>query len=134
MDNPQLGSASPAGQSASVARSGRVKRVVTTIAAGSDPAWRRRRSRRGADLRRVSGDDPHNEGHCGTPAGKCAKLVHNLRSHPAVASSHPALVMRLRAFCGNPLLRLAAVGGEYGQVTFKGKTRHEDRRLRARDR
>jgi len=27
-----------------------------------------------------------------------------------------------RAFCGSALLRLAAVGGEYGQVTFRGKT------------
>jgi Domain of unknown function (DUF5666) len=32
------------------------------------------------------------------------------------------MVAKVRAFCSNPLVRLAAVGGEYGQVTFKGKT------------
>lgn len=65
---------------------------------------------------------PPLSGAAGPLAGKCAKVVQKLRTHPAFASSHPALVMRLRAFCGNPLLRLAAVGGEYGQVTFQGKT------------
>jgi hypothetical protein len=30
--------------------------------------------------------------------------------------------MRLHALCAGPLLRLALIGGEYGQVTFKGKT------------
>ncbi len=122
MDNVELGPASPPGQSASAARSGRAKRVVTAIAAsaillGSGAAI-------GVAL--TSGASaataPRHGGAAGPVAGKCAKMVHALRKHPAVASSHPALVARLRAFCANPLLRLAAVGGEYGQVTFKGKT------------
>lgn len=122
MDNAELGPASPPGQSAPAARSGRAKRVVTTIAAsvillGSGAAI-------GVAL--TSGasaaTSPRHSGAAGPVAGKCAKMVHALRKHPAFASSHPALVARLRAFCSNPLLRLAAVGGEYGQVTFKGKT------------
>src|SRR5258708_3828711 len=122
MDNPQLGPASPPGQSAAPGRSGRAKRVVTTIAASAvrlgsgaaigvaltTGAW-------AATAAKPSGA-------AGPLAGRCAKIVHNLRSHPAFAAGHPALVRRLRAFCGNPLLRLAAVGGEYGQVTFRGKT------------
>jgi len=50
-------------------------------------------------------------------AGKCAKIAEKLR-----VSGHPAAAMRLHALCTNPLLRLALIGGEYGQVTFKGKT------------
>ena len=50
-------------------------------------------------------------------AAKCAKLAAKLRS-----ADHPAAAMRLHAFCTNPLVRLALVGGEYGQVTFQGKT------------
>jgi hypothetical protein len=122
MDNPQLGPAGPPGQSAASGRSGRAKRVVTTFAAsaillGSGTAI-------GVAL--TSGASAATaakpSGAAGPLAGRCAKIVHKLRSHPAVATSHPVLVRRLRAFCGNPLLRLAAVGGEYGQVTFRGKT------------
>jgi hypothetical protein len=122
MDNVELGPAGPPGQSAPAARSGRVKRLVTTIAAsaillGSGVAI-------GVAL--TSGASaataPGHSGAAGPLAGKCAKMVHALQEHPAFAASHPALVARLRAFCTNPLLRLAAVGGEYGQVTFKGKT------------
>jgi Domain of unknown function (DUF5666) len=40
----------------------------------------------------------------------------------AVLAGHPAAAMRLHALCTGPLLRLALVGGEHGQVTFKGKT------------
>lgn len=122
MDNPQLGPASPAGQSAPAARSGRVKRVVTTIAAGAILLGGGAAVGVALTSGASAATTPTMRGTAGPLAGKCAKLVHNLRSHPAIASSHPALVMRLRAFCGNPLLRLAAVGGEYGQVTFKGKT------------
>ncbi len=121
MDNPLLGSADHAGQPAA-ARSGRAKRVVTSVAAsaillGSGAAI-------GIALTggASAATGPAANGSASAPAGRCARLVHNLRSHPSVARSHPALVMRLRAFCGNPLLRLAAVGGEHGQVTFQGKT------------
>jgi len=50
-------------------------------------------------------------------AGKCAKIAADLRD-----SGHRAAAMRLHALCTQPLLRLALIGGEYGQVTFKGKT------------
>jgi hypothetical protein len=50
-------------------------------------------------------------------AGKCAKIAAKLR-----VSGRPAAAMRLRALCRDPLLRLSLTGGEYGQVTFKGKT------------
>lgn len=122
MDNVELGPASPPGQSAPAARSGRVKRLVTTIAAsaillGSGVA---------VGVALTSGASaattPRHSGAAGQVAGKCAKIVKALRAHPSFASSHPALVTRVRAFCANPLVRLAAVGGEYGQVTFKGKT------------
>ena len=53
-------------------------------------------------------------------AGRCAKIAAKLR-----VSSHPAAAMRLRALCRDPLLRLSLIGGEYGQVTFKGKTRQK---------
>ena len=123
MENRQLGSAGQAGQSAPAPRPGRAKRVVTTIAAsaillgsgaaigvaltgGASAATASAAGRRRGTRRR-----PLRQG----GARSCAAM-------PDVASSHPAVVKRLRAFCGNPLLRLAAVGGEYGQVTFKGKT------------
>jgi hypothetical protein len=49
-------------------------------------------------------------------AGRCAKLALQLRSH-----GHPLAAIRLRAFCTNPLLRLALVGGAHGEVTFQTK-------------
>lgn len=122
MDNPQLGPAGPPGQSAAPGRSGRAKQVVTTIAASAVLLG----SGAGIGAALTAGASAATAakpiGSAGPLAGRCAKIVQKLRSHPAFAASHPALVMRLRAFCGNPLLRLAAVGGEYGQVTFQGKT------------
>jgi hypothetical protein len=57
----------------------------------------------------------------GAPSAKialrCAKIAAKLR-----VTGYPAAAMRLHALCTDPLLRLALVGGEYGQVTFKGKT------------
>jgi hypothetical protein len=50
-------------------------------------------------------------------AGKCAEVAQYLRN-----SGHPVAAFRLRALCESPLLRLALVGGEYGQVTFQSKT------------
>jgi hypothetical protein len=121
MDNPQLGPASPPGRSAALGRSGRARRVVTTIAAstvllGSGAAIGVAVTG-GASASTAASP----RGFAGPQAGRCVKIVHKLRSHPAFAASHPALIRRLRAFCDNPLLRLAAVGGEYGQVTFQGK-------------
>ena len=86
-----------------------------------DPAGQRCGHRHRADGRRLRGDELAARRRSPPPA-RCAQLVHKLRSEPSVVRSHPALVKRLRAFCGNPLLRLAAVGGEHGQVTFQSKT------------
>jgi hypothetical protein len=123
MDNVELGPASTPGQSAPAARSGRVKRIVTTVAAGAILLG----SGAAIGVALTSGASAattprYGAAAAGPAAAKCAKIVKALRAHPAFASSHPALVMRVRAFCTNPLVRLAAVGGEYGQVTFKGKT------------
>ena len=122
MDNPQLGPARRPGRSAAPGRSGRARRVVTTIAAGAillgSGAAIGVAVTAGASA--ASAAAPSNA--AGPLTGRCAKIVQKLRSHPAFATSHPAPVRRLRAFCSSPLLRLAAVGGEYGQVTFRGKT------------
>jgi hypothetical protein len=122
MDNVELGPASPPGQSAPAPRSGRVKRIVTTVAAGVILLG----SGTAIGVALTSGASAATAlghgGAAGPLAGKCAKIVQALRKHPDVARSHPAMVKRVRAFCGNPLVRLAAVGGEYGQVTFKGRT------------
>jgi hypothetical protein len=50
-------------------------------------------------------------------ATRCATIVGE-----ALNSGHSQLASRLHAFCTRPLLRLALVGGEHGQVTFRGKT------------
>ncbi|HTX85776.1 MAG TPA: hypothetical protein VME44_26635 [Streptosporangiaceae bacterium] len=122
MDNVELGPANAPGQTAPAARPGRVKRVVTTIAAGVILLG----SGAAIGVALTSGasaaTSPPHSGTAGPAAAKCAKIVKALRAHPAFASSHPAVSRRVRAFCTNPLVRLAAVGGEYGQVTFKGKT------------
>jgi hypothetical protein len=51
-----------------------------------------------------------------TATGRCAKLAQRLHSH-----GHPVAATRLLAFCRNPLLRLALVGGAHGEVTFQTK-------------
>lgn len=53
----------------------------------------------------------------GHAASRCERMAAALRN-----SGHPVAARRLDALCNSPLLRLALVGGEYGQVTFKGKT------------
>jgi Domain of unknown function (DUF5666) len=50
-------------------------------------------------------------------ASRCAHIAAQLRS-----SGHPAAALRLKALCSSPLLRLALVGGEYGQATFQDGT------------
>jgi hypothetical protein len=47
-------------------------------------------------------------------AGRCARLEQRLRSN-----GHPNAANRVQAFCRRPLLRLALVGGEHGEVTFQ---------------
>ncbi len=122
MDNSQLGPVSPAGDSALAARSGRVKRVVTTVAAGAILLGSGVAIGLAVTSGATAATTPTVARAAGPGVGKCAKIVQDLRSHPAFARSHPALVTRVRAYCRNPLLRLVAVGGEYGQVTFQTKS------------
>lgn len=120
MDNLHSEPVDPATAPARSGRtSGRAKRVVTSVAAsailmGSGAAI-------GIALTGgASAATSPNSAKVPT-AARCAKLVHKLRSEPSVVRSHPALVRHLRALCGNPLMRIAALGGEHGQVTFQGK-------------
>ena len=114
-------------------RSGRAKRVVTTIAAsavllgsgaaigialtGGASASTGAAATAGSS---ASADSPTAGRPSSIGAGRCAKIAAKLR-----LSGHPAAAMRLHALCIEPLLRLALVGGEYGQVTFKDKTRQK---------
>lgn len=52
----------------------------------------------------------------GTRTSRCAAIVNQ-----ALNSNHDRLAHALHAFCTRPLVRLALVGGEHGQVTFGGK-------------
>jgi hypothetical protein len=124
MENLNLGAAEQGAVTAAPRRSGRARRVATTVAAsavllGSGVAI-------GVAL---TGGASASSGTpararlpvAGAPSSiaaiRCAKIAAKLR-----ASGHPAAAMHLHALCTEPLLRLALVGGEYGQVTFKGKT------------
>lgn len=53
----------------------------------------------------------------GSRTSRCAKIVQQ-----ALDSSHPKLASRIHALCTRPLLRLALVGGEHGEVTFRAKS------------
>jgi hypothetical protein len=50
-------------------------------------------------------------------AGRCAKLDQRLRGN-----GHARAAVKVRAFCGSALMRLAHIGGEHGEVTFQGKS------------
>jgi hypothetical protein len=52
----------------------------------------------------------------GAKTSRCATIVNQ-----ALNSDHDRLARALHAFCTRPLVRLALVGGEHGQVTFGGK-------------
>ena len=52
----------------------------------------------------------------GARTSRCATIVNQ-----ALNSNHDRLARALHAFCARPLVRLALVGGEHGQVTFGGK-------------
>jgi Domain of unknown function (DUF5666) len=124
MENLNLGPTEASAVPAAPRRFGRAKRVAATIAAsaallgsgaaigialtGGASASTGASASAGSSLAGASS---------AVAAGKCAKIGAKLR-----VSGHPAAAMRLRALCTDPLLRLALIGGEYGQVTFKGKT------------
>ncbi|HTZ94434.1 MAG TPA: hypothetical protein VMB74_18740 [Streptosporangiaceae bacterium] len=123
MDNLNLDPAEPGAVAAAPRRFGRTKRIAATVAAsvallGSGAAIGIALT--GGAAASTGGSASAGSAVAGTPAGiaaKCAKVAAKLRD-----TNHAALAMRLHAFCTNPLARLALVGGEYGQVTFQGKT------------
>jgi hypothetical protein len=130
MENPNLGPAEPGAAPAAPRRSGRTRRFAATIVASA--ALLASGVAIGIALTggaSASAGAPASNGAsaaAGLSAGgtassfaavKCARIAARLR-----VSGHPAAAMRLHALCTAPLLRLALVGGEYGQVTFKGKT------------
>ena len=124
MENLNLGPTEAGAVPAAPRRFGRAKRVAATIAAsaallgtgaaigvaltGGASASTGASASAGSSLAGASS---------AIAAGRCAKIASKLR-----VSGHPAADMRLHALCADPLLRLALIGGEYGQVTFKGKT------------
>jgi hypothetical protein len=123
MENQNL---SPAGLDAVPAaprRSGRTRRVATTIAAsavllgsGAVIGIALTGGASASTGRSASGGTSALAGSsaAGTASSiaavRCAKIAAKLR-----ASGHPAAATRLHALCAEPLLRLALVGGEYGR-------------------
>jgi hypothetical protein len=51
-----------------------------------------------------------------TAAARCDRLAAGV-----LGTGHPAAARRIKALCRYPLLRLAAIGGLHGSVTFKAK-------------
>jgi Domain of unknown function (DUF5666) len=124
MDTLNLGPAEPGAVPVASRRFGRTKRIAATFAAGAVLLGTGAAigiALTGGASASTAASPSAGSRVAGTPAGtaaaKCAKIAAKLRE-----SRHPALAMRLHAFCTNPLVRLALVGGEYGQVTFEGKT------------
>jgi hypothetical protein len=127
MENLNLGPTQAGAEPAAPRRPGRVKRIAITVAAsavlmGSGVAIGIALTGGAFASTGTSGSAGGSLAGTRSPiaAVRCAKIAAKLR-----ASGHPAAAMRLHALCTEPLLRLALVGGEYGQVTFKGKTRQK---------
>jgi hypothetical protein len=128
-DQPEPGSGAagsgapdPAGASGPARRSGRARRVVTSVAAsavllgggaaigvaltgGASASTGNTATATAANTSATTG---------AASAGRCAKLAQRLQSH-----GYQVAATRLLAFCKSPLLRLALVGGEHGEVTFQ---------------
>jgi hypothetical protein len=130
MENLNLGPSKEGAVPAAPRRSGRAKRVAVSIAAsavllGSGAAI-------GIALTGGASASTDTSASAGISASAGSSLAGGLSAKAAVrcakiaaklrVTGHPAAAMRLHALCTDPLLRLALVGGEYGQVTFKGKT------------
>jgi Domain of unknown function (DUF5666) len=130
MENLNLGPAEQGAAPAAPGRSGRTRRIAATIAASAALLG----SGAGIGIALTGGASASAGASASTDASasaglsaagtasstaavKCATIAARLR-----VSRRPPAAMRLHALCTEPLLRLALVGGEYGQVTFKGKT------------
>lgn len=117
MENLQSDQAGPPPPGAR--RPGRARRVAATV--GASAVLLGAGAAIGIALTGGASASPASAGpaaawHDGLAASKCAQVAQQLRN-----SGHPVAAMHLRALCESPLLRLALVGGEYGQVTFQSK-------------
>jgi hypothetical protein len=119
------GTPDPTGAVGPAKRSGRTRRVVTSVAAsavllGSGAAIGVALT--GGASASTGNASPGTASAAATStavssaASRCAKLSQRLRSH-----GQPVTATRLRAFCRSPLARLALVGGAHGEVTFQTK-------------
>ena len=126
--NPGPGNPDPDGQQRRPRWSDRTRRIVTTgaisavllgsgtaigvaLTGGASAAVSPTSS-----LTTVASPSPSPGTTSGTKASRCASIVNQ-----ALNSNHDRLARALHAFCTRPLVRLALVGGEHGQVTFGGK-------------
>jgi hypothetical protein len=130
MENLNLGPAEAGAVPVAPRRFGRAKRVAVTIAAGAvllgsgaaigialTGGASASTGASGSAGTSVSAGTSLTDASSAIASGKCAKIAAKLR-----VSGRHAAAKRLHALCTDPLLRLALIGGEYGQVTFKGKT------------
>jgi hypothetical protein len=126
-DQPEPGSGAggsgapdPAGASGPAKRSGRTRRVVTSVAAsavllgGGAAIGVALTGGASASTGTTAANTSATTAAGSAAAGRCAKLAERLQSH-----GYQVAATRLLAFCKNPLLRLALVGGEHGEVTFQ---------------
>lgn len=118
MDNIESESEVTAARSAWRLRSGRARRVVTSVAVstvllGSGAAIGIALTGGAAAS---TGSSPGQAAKAPAARHHCAQVVLGLRQ-----GGHPAAARRLHALCGDPLLRLAAIGGVHGEVTFQAK-------------
>lgn len=132
MDTTRFEPDDPASAAAGARRSGRTKRIVTSVAVsavllGSGAAIgiavtggasaSTSGASTGAASTSTTGGGVTSSTAASRAAGRCAKLEQRLRGN-----GHTRAAAKVRAFCGSALLRLAHVGGEHGEVTFEGKS------------
>jgi len=124
MNNLNLGPADPDSVSEASSGRGRAKRLAATIGAGAVLLG----AGAGIGVALTTGASASTGSSSGGPtaaglaaqtstaaaAGRCARIIAGLRN-----SGHNTAASRVNAFCRRRGLRLALVGGEYGQVTFK---------------
>jgi hypothetical protein len=121
MDTTEFEPIDPASTPASAERrSGRARRLVTSVAAGAvllgSGAGIGVALTGGASASTGGGSKGGSAGAAvaSNLAGRCAKVQQRLSSN-----GHPTAASRVQAFCHNPLVRLALVGGEHGEVTLQ---------------
>ena len=122
MDTTRFEPNDPASVAAGARRSGRTKRVVTSVAVsavllGSGAAIGIALTGGASASTSTAGAGVTSITAASRAAGRCAKLEQRLRGN-----GHTRAAAKVRTFCGSALVRLAHVGGEHGEVTFQGKS------------